>query len=314
MNKILEVIHGSQLYGLSTPQSDVDIFGIYLEDKDTIINDYFFNSEQKGREIDLSDKIKLENGKNSSDAVDKKFFSLKKYLGRSLNCNPNILELMYVTEENILFENDIAKELKTLRQDMLSKRAFYSFGSYAKKQAKKGETKASNLLRLENAEQLITSKTELRECMFYYEKTEWFKGIFEAETHHYKIKGTDFKIVKNTDCKRAINNIVKIIGSRGHRKKLIQDHGVDTKFMSHTLRLLYECEEILLDQYISFPIKGRDEVMAVKQGLVPVKDIKRMIELKTKDIETAFERSKLPLSPKTDRIYEFMRRVYSENI
>ena len=60
MNKILEIVHGSRLYGLNTEKSDTDIFEIYLENKDEIIEDYFFNSNYKGREVVLGEKRNMD--------------------------------------------------------------------------------------------------------------------------------------------------------------------------------------------------------------------------------------------------------------
>jgi len=311
MNKVLEVIHGSKLYNLNTEKSDTDIFGIYLEDKNEIIEDYFFNSNHKGREIDLSEIIKLPNGKNSPEALDKKFFSFKKYISRAINCNPNILELMFAPDEYVLFENEVGKELKSMRHDFLSKKSYYTFGSYAKSQAKKSKVKTEHFKILNDVQEKLETLPE-KEYLFYFEKEKWFVDMLEIKQHHYKIKKTDYQIIKNQDVKRSIKEVEKIIGERGHRKEDMKTSGLDRKFISHTLRLLYECEEILKDEIISFPIKGRDEVFAIKQGLVSLEAANKMIDEKWKDVEVANINSKLPMTANTDKIYKFVRRVYGD--
>lgn len=310
MNKILEIIHGSTLYGLNTPSSDLDIFGIYLENKDEILQDYFFGSNHKGREVDLSENIKLSNGKNSPEAVDKKFFSFKKYVSRALGANPNILEIMYAPKEFVLFENEIGIQLKNMRHDFLSQKAFYTFGSYAKSQAKKSRVKTEHFKQLEQVQDRLESLPE-KEYLFYFEKEKWFLDLFDIKQHHYKIKKTDYQIVKNQDVKRSIKEVEKIIGERSHRKEDIKTLGLDKKFVSHTLRLLYECEEILKDETISFPIKGRDEVFSIKQGLVSLNEAEKMIDSKWKDVEVAFSNTKLPKVPNTEKIYKFVKEVYN---
>ena len=309
MDKILEVVHGSRLYGLATETSDTDIFGIYLESKDEIIEDYFFNSNHKGREIDLSEIVKLPSGKNSQNSIDKKFFSFKKYVSRAINSNPNINELLFVPEDKILFNSKIGKELLSMKEDFLSKKAYYTFGSYARSQAKKATVKTEHFLKLEDIQNKLETLPE-KEYLFYFEKEKWFIDMLEVKQHHYKIKKTDYQIIKNQDVKRSIKEVEKIIGQRSHRKEDIKVSGLDRKFTSHTLRLLYECEEILKDRFISFPIKGRDEVFAIKQGLVSLHDANKMIDEKWKDVEVANINSKLPMTANTDKIYEFVRRVY----
>ena len=37
-----------------------------------------------------------------------------------------------------------------------------------------------------------------------------------------------------------------------------------------------------------------------------------MIDNKWKDVERCFETTKLPMTPNTDKIYEFVRRVYGD--
>jgi predicted nucleotidyltransferase len=311
MNKILEIVHGSRLYGLNTEKSDTDIFGIYLENKDEIIEDYFFNSNYKGREVDLSEVIKLSSGKNSPDALDKKLFSFKKYISRAINSSPNILELLYAPTKYVLFENEIGKELKSMRHDFLSKKTYFNFGAYAKSQAKKAKVKVEHFKSLEKIQEKLETLSE-NEYLFSFEKEKWFTDTIEVEQHHYKIKKTDYQIVKNQRVKRSIKEIEKIIGERSHRKKDIKTLGLDCKFTSHTLRLLYECEEILNDETISFPIKGRDEVFAVKQGLITLNEANKMIDSKWSDVERAFKTTKLPTVPNTDKIYKFVKEVYND--
>lgn len=313
MNKILEVIAGSTLYGLNTPTSDLDIFGVYLESKNEIIEDYFFNSNHKGREVDLSEVTKLKNRKNSSDSLDKKFFSFKKFVGRAINCSPNINECLFAPKDKIIFINEIGERLIDLRKDFLSKKAFYTFGSYAKSQSKKARIKKNSFEKLENAQKFLEKHIEPKTYLFYHEKEKWFTEIFDIKEHHYKIIGADYQIVKNQDCKRSVKELEKIIGNRSHRKELIKEKGADFKFLSHTLRLLYECEEILLDQNISFPIKGRDVVFSMKKGEINLKESEQIINKKIKDIEKAYENSLLPAVANTDKIYKFIKEVYNDN-
>lgn len=311
MKKILEVIHGSNLYGLNTPKSDLDIYGIYLENKDEIIEDYFY-SKQKGREVDLSEVYKLPNGKNSPDSVDKKFLSFKKYVGLALNCNPNINEVLFAPNDKILFNSDIGQQLIDIRGDFLSKKAYYTFGAYAKSQSKRARVQADSFNRIEQLQNYLEEKIEnKKDYMFVYEKDSWFTGLLEIKQHHYKIKGTQYQILKNITVKNFIKEIEKVIGQKTNRKDLIKQSGYDRKFQSHTLRLLYECEDILLNKTINFPIKGKDEVMAIKIGDVSLPEAEILIKEKWNDVENAFLASKLPEVPNQEKIFKFVKEVYN---
>ena len=314
MNKILEIIHGSNLYGLNTPSSDLDIYGIYLENSEAVFEDYFYNKNSKGRELDLSEKVKLPNGKNAPEAIDKKFLSFKKYVRLALNCNPNLAEVLYAPKDKILFKNKIGERLISLRKDFLSKKAYYTFGSYAKNQQKRAGASAESFRLLENAQNKLETSCELKKYMGEYENEGWFKKIFEIHQINYKVIGTNYKIVKHINIKNAVKEIEKIIGLKTNRKDIISKFNYDTKMASHNLRLFYECEDILLNHKITFPILGRDIVMAVKNGEVPLEDVRKMSQEKWEDVEKAFKISKLPEVPNVEKIYELVKDVYYDEI
>jgi len=84
---------------------------------------------------------------------------------------------------------------------------------------------------------------------------------------------------------------------------------MDTKFFSHTVRLLVECEEILLEENISFPIKERDLILDIKLGKVSLPEVNRIVDQKWEQVTNAFKLSKLPMSPNKNKIHEFSMDV-----
>ena len=78
--KIAEMITGSRCYGTSTPSSDFDYNGIYVDPMYTPL-EYYTGSYQLESEISLSVTAKDSSGKNLPEAIDKKFFCIK--IGRA---------------------------------------------------------------------------------------------------------------------------------------------------------------------------------------------------------------------------------------
>ena len=95
-NLILEIKSGSNLYGTTTPISDLDYVGIFMPDLEHV---YGLN---KIEEVDLDLKDKDEHGKNTSDAIDKKRYEFRRFCKLALDNNPNILEILFVNQPNII--------------------------------------------------------------------------------------------------------------------------------------------------------------------------------------------------------------------
>ena len=128
-NLILKCVAGSHLYGLNTPSSDLDTRGIYLEDIDDVLN---INGRQKNEIAD--------------GTQDEKYYSLGKFLKLAAECNPNIIELLWVPDKAILYRSPLYDELVSHRDWFMSKRARHTFTGYAYAQIQraKGLNKKGN--------------------------------------------------------------------------------------------------------------------------------------------------------------------------
>ena len=83
---LYEYVRGSVAYGTNTPESDEDHGGVYLEPIDQVL----------GLGLDFQDEI-------ADEKHDNTWYSLKKYLTLLLSSNPNILESLFITDNNILY-------------------------------------------------------------------------------------------------------------------------------------------------------------------------------------------------------------------
>lgn len=123
---ILKVMHGSHAYGLNTPESDIDWRSVAVEPFEQHVS--LFNTfEQKEEHV------------SNGFPVDHTIFGLKKFLKLSLDCNPNVVEILFVEPENIETITSLGESLISIREKFLSKKAYWTFGSYAKAQLKRLE-------------------------------------------------------------------------------------------------------------------------------------------------------------------------------
>jgi len=113
---IFECISGSRAYGLDTATSDTDIRGVFIAPKE-----HFYG-------LDYIDQVNDE----TNDVV---YYELKKFIGLLLKNNPNILELLNMPEECILYKHPLFDLIK--KELFLSKLCKNTFANYAFTQIKK---------------------------------------------------------------------------------------------------------------------------------------------------------------------------------
>ncbi len=113
---IFECISGSRAYGLATPNSDTDIRGVFILPKEQFYSlDYV--------------------GQINNETNDIAYYELRKFIELCSKNNPNILEMLNIPEECILYKHSLFDEIK--KEIFLSKLCKNTFANYAFTQIKK---------------------------------------------------------------------------------------------------------------------------------------------------------------------------------
>ena len=89
-------------------------------------------------------------------------------------------------------------------------------------------------------------------------------------------------------------------GKKGQRPEIEAKYGYDVKAAMHTLRLLYECKELLSEGTITLPRPERDFLIRVRTGKYSMEKVVAMAEKLFADCEAAAKSSSLP--EKVDRV------------
>ncbi len=113
---IFECISGSKAYGLQTPTSDTDIRGVFILPKEQ-----FYSLDYIGQINDVTN--------------DTAYYELRKFIELCSKNNPNILEMLNVPEDCILYKHPLFDEIK--KEYFLSKLCKNTFANYAFTQIKK---------------------------------------------------------------------------------------------------------------------------------------------------------------------------------
>ena len=128
-NTIYYARHGSHAYGTNIATSDEDFRGVAVAPKSHVMGfaHTFEQQESKGQE----------------DSV---IFDLRKFMGLAAECNPNIIEVLFVDDSDVLECTPVGRLLLDHRQQFLSKKAKFTFSGYAVSQLKRIRTHRSYLL------------------------------------------------------------------------------------------------------------------------------------------------------------------------
>ena len=128
-NKIVKMYSGSHAYGMALPTSDVDFRGIFCCDPINLLTPFFPVREYE----DTSEE-------------DTKYFELSHFVQKALDCNPNIVELLWTDDSDIVFRTPAYDLLKENRHKLLSTKIAHTTTGYAYAQLKriKGHNKWIN--------------------------------------------------------------------------------------------------------------------------------------------------------------------------
>lgn len=299
---ILLVRHGSHAYGTNVATSDEDFKGVCIEP--TAYHLGFLHSfEQHER---------MANKGHDADLV---VYSLKKFAKLAADCNPNIIEVLHVADEDVIEMDRFGQTLRERANLFLSKKARHTFSGYAHAQLKRIKTHRAWLLDPPQAppsrkefglpEERKVSKGELGAFQALGAEVEVLpKEVVTLFTREkaYQAKVTQFK---------QYLNWVKTRNPA--RAELEAKFGYDTKHGMHLLRLMRMCKEILMGQGVVVRRPDAEELLAVRRGEKSYDELIEEAERLDRECGELYETSPLPHKPNRealDRLVVDMTQEY----
>lgn len=115
---LFECVSGSHAYGTNHANSDIDKRGVFISPKENIYGfDYV--------------------GQVSDETNDTTFYELKRFLELLETNNPNIMEILFMPDENILYCHPIFQVIREHKNLFVTKQCKNTFAGYATTQIKK---------------------------------------------------------------------------------------------------------------------------------------------------------------------------------
>jgi hypothetical protein len=294
---ILKIRSGSHLFGTNTPESDLDMIGIFLPTSQMLYG--FANCEV----VEMNVKDKDETGRNTADAVDCTFYEFRKFIKLATQNNPNILHLLFANPENIIFQSDIGKALLSKAHLFPSKAAHHRFVAYADAQRHKMRIKPENYHALEDALVFLADKDDHSVLGEY--KNDSYCLKFDGEKGHHILIG-DLHLEPSVYVKKARRMIEDRLSKATSRKELFLKYGFDTKFASNLIHLLKEGIDLMKYGKLVYPLPYALDIVNIKHGTYTVEEILEWAGELVEEARRAFEQTSLPEKPYLEMIEDFM--------
>lgn len=154
---------------------------------------------------------------------------------------------------------------------------------------------------MENNPNMIDSLFVDRDCIIHStqigEIVRENRKIFLHKGSFHKFKGYAYSQVNKLSSKTYQKG--------GNRAEDVEKYGFSTKFAYHVLRLIDECEQILLTGDLDLR-RNREQLKACRRGEIPEKEILAIFNEKEKYLEKCYEESKLPYGPREAEIKQLL--------
>jgi hypothetical protein len=271
---------GSVAHGMYVPKSDPDS----IDDKD-VMGVYVGPLEHY---LGFDRKDVYEKWEGEWDCV---FYELRKFIGLLLNCNPNVLSLLWVKPNGIIFEDPLGIRLRERRDLFVTKKAYHSFSGYAHDQFKK----------------MISFNQEAQALMQQLEQQLIDFGIDpDSSDSGHALRGLDgqpfvgatnemMEVVKRFRGERRRFYSGGYMGKK--RRELVRRVGYDAKNAAHLIRLLRMSIEFLTEGTLYVERADAVELLDIKRGAWSLDKVKAEAERLFQLAQEAYVRSSLPSEP-----------------
>lgn len=317
--------HGSQAYGTSTPQSDLDIKGIAIAPKE-----YYLGYLNSFEQAEVREPL---------DAV---IYDVRKFFKLASDCNPNIIEVLFTDIGDWILATEAWTDIHAHRYEFLSKKALHTFSGYAVAQVKRIQSHRHWLLNqpkkqpersdfgLKNGESTI-GKEQLGVINARISKLSdnlAGKGLTKPEVEAPEVEDNLVRTVV------ALNDLSKelipiIIAERKYasacrnwssfqkwkternedRAKLEAQFGYDTKHGAHVVRLLRMLTEILRDGEVVVRRPDAEELLEVRRGAWSYDKLMEFATDVEKSLPDILAKSPLPYEPDRKALDEVLVNV-----
>lgn len=209
---------------------------------------------------------------------DFQIYSIVRFFYLAMDNNPNILDSLFVPVNCILHSTRIGGMIRENRQKFLSKNYYHKSKGYAFAQMSKIKTKGHKGL-----DEVIAFEKERG-----IPHTTSFQAV-KDELECRSDEGGKLSGLSNEEIKEY-HYLYAAMVSASSRAEKVKLQGFDTKFAMHLIRLLDQCEQVLISGDIDLQ-KNREQLKAIRRGEMSEEDIMAWANDKERVLENLYASS-----------------------
>ena len=335
VNELAVMYAGSIAYGTNLPTSDVDKRGIYVGTPTQIRTPFFPANEF-----------------SMPNEEDGKLFELNKFMALCVACNPNVVELLWTDEADIISQHPAYSIIRDQREALLNKNIANTTCGYAMSQLKriKGHNKWINnpqptdppkqidyVSLVHNFTARKIFKIDMRDIQDGYALVPYggdLYGVYESKGS--QTYSNDYTLNTNGEHRLDVNKnhplfLVKFNQSvykdakmkhsqywtwktnrNESRSKLEEDFGYDTKHAMHLVRLLQMGMEALTTGQLFVKRPDNTELLAIRHGELSYTEILEYANYLENKIKEAKHQTQLPDKPNFELASKLILEVQDE--
>lgn len=256
LRTIYKVRHGSFAYGTNVEGSDEDFKGVCIKSKDCYYG-FLKRFEQ------------FEKMASKSEGVDEVIYSIEKFASLAAESNPNIIEILFVDESDVLFCDTFGRELLSIRNHFLSKKAKHTFAGYAHSQLKRIKTHRAWLLTPPKEEPTRVSFGLSESSKISKSNLNVFENISSSTIEQLpkELVSLYLREKEYSNAKTHWDQYLNWKKTRNPaRAKLEEKFGFDVKHANHLIRLMRMCKEILSVGKVIVKRPDFEDLLAIRRG------------------------------------------------
>jgi predicted nucleotidyltransferase len=242
-------------------------------------------------------------------------FGIMKFVGLALDCNPNILELLFMPEDCILKTTSEWEKIVEIRDSFLSTKVKHTYTGYAFSQLKRIKTHRAWLLNPTKKKPEREDFDLIKHGKMPQDLTGAIQSLEEKDAEE-ALKLMPTIIMSLYQKERAYQNALKqwkqyqewLKSRNPARAELEKKYNFDVKHGSHVFRLLIQGKQILTTGtlFTRLDKEAQEFCRAIRAGKYKYKELMEMAETEIKSFDELEKNSPLPRVNNKKKVHELL--------